>query len=180
MPNRIAQAKASGATVLMDAYLERRQDLVRFFAGRLNSVAAAEDLIQDLFVKVQAVDADTEIHNPSAFLHRLASNLMLDRLRQGRRSRAREDAWYETRRSSVGGVDVVDEPSAEDRLVAHQRLERLTEAIETLSPRTREAFVLHKLNGMTHGETAEAMGISRSAVEKHIIGALKVLLRRDR
>ena len=49
-------------------------------------------------------------------------------------------------------------------------------SLESLPPRMREAFKLHKLEGLSHAETARSMGISISAVEKHISGALKLLL----
>ncbi len=51
-------------------------------------------------------------------------------------------------------------------------------ALDELPPQCRKAFRLHKLDGLSHAETAAAMGISRSAVEKHISAALKFLLAR--
>jgi len=42
----------------------------------------------------------------------------------------------------------------------------------------RQAFRLHKLEGLSHAETARRMNISVSAVEKHISAALKLLLRK--
>src|SRR6516164_3593014 len=88
---------------LLDAYLSRRDDLVRFFAARLRSMAAAEDLVQDLYVRVASLDSDEPVENPSAYLYRLASNLMLDRLRSDRRSGARDSAWVQTQRLEVAG-----------------------------------------------------------------------------
>jgi len=45
-----------------------------------------------------------------------------------------------------------------------------------LPVRTRQAFRLHKLEDLTHAEVAQRMGISKSAVEKHIMRALRRLL----
>jgi RNA polymerase sigma-70 factor (ECF subfamily) len=75
-----------GRAALLATYLERRADLERFFALRLRSAAAAEDLVQEIFVRLAAADAPSEIQNPAAYLYRLGSNLMLDRLRGERRS----------------------------------------------------------------------------------------------
>jgi len=161
---------------LLDAYLSRRDDLVRFFAARLRSMAAAEDLVQDLYVRVASLDSDEPVENPSAYLYRLASNLMLDRLRSDRRSGARDSAWVQSQRSELHGEAVADEPNAEQNVAGRQRLARMTRAIAELPPKTRRAFELHKLEGLTQEETARALGVSRKTVEKQISAALQRLL----
>ena len=163
---------------LLDAYLARRDDFVRFFAARLRSMTAAEDLVQDLYVRVASLDSDEPVENPSAYLYRLASNLMLDRLRSDRRSGARDSAWVQSQRLELGGEAVADEPSAEQNVAGRQRLAQLTRAIADLPPKTRRAFELHKLEGLTQEETARALGVSRKTVEKQISAALQRLLAR--
>src|SRR6185312_313693 len=163
---------------LLDAYLSRRDDLVRFFAARLRSMTAAEDLVQDLYVRVASIDSDEPVENPSAYLYRLASNLMLDRLRSDRRSGARESAWVQSQRLELHGEAVADEPSAEQNVAGRQRLAALAKGIADLPPKTRRAFELHKLEGMTQEETARALGVSRKTVEKQISSALQRLLAR--
>lgn len=156
---------------LASVYLERRDDMRRFFLARVGGRGDAEDLVQDLYLKVQAV-TDATIENPSAYLYRLASNLMLDRLRRAKRSGARESEWRRTHHASVGALDVADLPDAESATIARQRLEKLSSALETLAPLTQRVFRLHKFEGLTHAETAQRLGISRSAVEKHVSLAL--------
>ena len=56
------------------------------------------------------------------------------------------------------------------------KLERVMAAIGGMPPKTAEAFRLHKLSGLSQAEVAERMGVSRSAVEKYVAGALKELL----
>lgn len=156
---------------LASAYLERRDDMRRFFLARVGGRGDVEDLVQDLYLKVQAV-TDTSIENPSAYLYRLASNLMLDRLRRAKRSGARESEWRRTHHASIGALDVADTPDAESAMIARQRLEKLSSALETLAPLTQRVFRLHKFEGLSHAETAQRLGISRSAVEKHVSLAL--------
>jgi RNA polymerase sigma-70 factor (ECF subfamily) len=164
------------STQLMDAYFERRPNLVRFFAARLGSVASAEDLTQDLYLKISAYDQGAEVDRPMALLYRIAANLMLDRLRHERRSILRDEEWRRILRTRLGEEDVDEAPAADDALGARQRLTQLMCALEALPPRMREAFTLHKLEGHSHAETARAMNISISAVEKHISGAMRHLL----
>lgn len=163
-------------TPLLDSYLERTAEMRRFFQARLGPAADVEDLIQELYLKVQAVPAEEPILNPPAYLYRLAHNLMLDRLRAGRRAGARDAEWRRSHQTSIGALDIVDAPDAESAVIARQRLQKLVTALESLAPATQRAFRLHKFDGLSHGETAERMGISRSAVEKHISLALKHLL----
>jgi RNA polymerase sigma-70 factor (ECF subfamily) len=54
----------------------------------------------------------------------------------------------------------------------------MVEAMADLPPKTRRAFELHKLEGMTQEETAQALGVSRKTVEKQISTALQRLLAR--
>jgi RNA polymerase sigma-70 factor (ECF subfamily) len=169
------QVADRGRAALVAAYLERRADLERFFTLRLRSAAAAEDLVQEIFVRLAAADAPAEIQNPAAYLYRLGSNLMLDRLRGERRAGRREAAWLESQTSRLNGEEISSEPSAEAAVAARQRLERLREALKDLGAQTQRVFRMHKFEGMSHPEVAAALGISRSAVEKHMMAALKHL-----
>ena len=169
---------------LVEAYLAKRDDLVRFFAIRMKSRAAAEDLIQDLYVRLSGLVVGEPIDNPSAYLYRLASNLMLDRMRHDRRTLARDTAWRQTRtgaanprtRDGAAGEDVADEASPEQTVWARQRLNQTVAAIASLPPRTRRAFELHKLGGLSQEETAQTLGVSRKTVEKQISAALRRVL----
>ncbi len=179
MDNRADSEPASDKDVqsdLMRAYLAKREDLIRYFAGRLRSRDAAEDLIQDLFVRVQALETGEAIENTSAYLFRLANNMMLDRLRSGRRSVEREGAWRRAQGVEVAGQDVMDEASPEQAVAARERLRRTLAAIQSLPPRTRQAFQLHRLEGLSQEQTAQALGVSRKTVEKQVSAALRQLL----
>ena len=160
---------------LLAAYLERRANLVRFLAARAGSLAAAEDLAQELYLKLAARERTQEVGNPTALLYRMALNLMLDRARGEARANARDTAWRQTAHTQVAGVDVVDEPPADEAVAAAQRLRQLVAAVQELPPQAGRAFRLHKLDGLSHAETARAMGLSVKAVEKHVSAALKAL-----
>jgi RNA polymerase sigma-70 factor (ECF subfamily) len=159
-------------SLLLETYLEKRTALVRFFTARLRSAGAAEDLVQELYLKLAALDPAEEIDNPSAFLYRAAQNLMLDRQRQDRRTNLRDGAWAEVQEFRTG------EPAPDDALAARRKLARLAAIVEDMPAKMGQAFRLHKLDGLSHAETAHQMKVSVSAVEKHISAALKLLLRK--
>lgn len=162
---------------LIAVYLARRVELVRYFRIRLRSEAAAEDLVQDIYVKIAGLPPE-DIGNPAAYLYRLGTNLMLDRIKQQARSARRDADWRDAETVTAGGEDIALTPPADEALAARQRLDQVIATVGDLPPQVQEAFRLHKLEGLTHAETAKAMGISRSSVEKHIMASLKRILSR--
>jgi RNA polymerase sigma-70 factor (ECF subfamily) len=160
---------------VLAAYLERREELVGYFRVRLRSEEAARDLVQDIYLKIAGRPPE-EISNPGAYLYRLGTNLMLDQIKQRRRAGRRDADWRDAATTAVGGEDVAAEPAADEALAARQRLKQIVEAVNRLPPQAQEAFRLHKLEGLSHAETAAAMGMSRSSIEKYIMLALKTIL----
>ncbi len=167
-------------TPLVATYLEKREALLRYFAARLGSPAAAEDVVQEIYLKLAAMPADAPVQNNAAFLYRMGANVMLDRLRQQRRASVRDADWRESQVTLVAGQEVTDEPAADETVISRERLKLMLEVIEALPPQAQRAFRLHKLEGLSQAETAEALGVSRSSVEKYISAALKRLLARLR
>ena len=108
----------------------------------------------------------------------MALNLMVDRARAEARAAARDTAWRQVAGHAIGGVDVADQPAADDAAASAQRLRQLVAAVQELPPQAGRAFRLHKLEGLSHAQTAQAMGLSVKAVEKHISAALKALTAR--
>ena len=160
---------------LLGVYLERRDELVRYFQVRLRSEDAARDLVQDIYLKIAARPAE-DIGNPAAYLYRLGSNLMLDRIKVQRRAGRRDADWADSQTVRAGGQDVAAEPSAAEAGAARPRRGGLSEAVYTMPPPGRAGLRLHKLEGLSHAETAAAMGVSRSSVEKYIMTSLKLIL----
>ena len=162
---------------LIAAYLRKRADLVRFFAARTGSAAEGEDLVQELFLKIEGAAVSEDIRSPEAYLYRLGSNLMLDRMKQRRRQGARDEGWRRVQ-GGDGPDPVADAPAADDVVASRQRFSQLLAAIDELPPQTAKAFRLHKFDGLSHAEVAARLGVSRSSVEKYILTALRHLLAR--
>lgn len=159
---------------LMATYLAKRENLLRFLAARVGSRALAEDIVQELFLKLASVDADLPVDNPNAMIYRMAANLSVDHLRQRRRALARDKAWREVALPPMG-EPVADQVSPEQAWAARQRLVALMEAVDALPPRMQQAFRLCKLEERSRDEAAEIMGVSVKAVERQITAALKAL-----
>ncbi|MBL8554248.1 MAG: RNA polymerase sigma factor [Phenylobacterium sp.] len=163
---------------LIAAYMERRPDLLRFFSLRLRSEAAAEDVVQDIYLRISATPPEAEVRNPGGYLFRLGSNLMLDRLRSERRAAARDRDWRDSHRTVSGVEEVVEDAPADAVVAARQRLAAVVDVLKDLPPLTQQVFRMHKFEERSHAEVAAALGISRSAVEKHVMLVLRRLAER--
>jgi len=162
---------------LVAAYLEQRDALRRFFRARLGAQADVEDLLQDLYLKVSAATGQ-DVRDPRAWLYRLSSNLMMDRLRSGRRATARDGAWRQVSHAVGPSEDLHDAPDAEQVVAGRERLAALVTALSDLPAKTQQVFRMHKFEGLSYAEVASRLGISRSSVEKHMMDALRLLSRR--
>jgi RNA polymerase sigma factor (sigma-70 family) len=90
----------------------------------------------------------------------------------------RDTAWRQAVRTEIGGIDIADEPPADEAAASAQRMRQLIAAVQELPTQAGRAFRLHKLQGLSQAETAQAMGLSVKAVEKHVAAALKALTQR--
>ncbi len=153
---------------MSDAY---RAPLMRFFRRRVGSDAEAEDLTQEVFLRLLRRPDATEIDNPEAFLFRMAVNLLRDRARRGRTFAAHETELV-ARHERVEGL------SPERVLEGRQSLTQAMRILGELDERVRDAFILHRLEGLKYAEIAELFGVSVSSVEKYVIKALAHLARR--
>ncbi len=165
----------SDEDTLVAAYLERRDELIRYFRLRLRSLEAAQDIVQDIYLKI-ARRPEEDIGNPGAYLYRIGTNSMLDYLKKEQRLSRRAAAWSEVTHGAGGGAAATEDPGADQVVAGRQRLRLILAAVEQMPTPVREAFRLHKLEGLSHTETAAAMGVSRSSVEKYIMTAIKRII----
>ena len=73
--------KPAAQTQLLEAYFEKRVLLVRYFTRLTADPAMAEDIVQDLYIRLSGMTHDTQIGDPAAFLFRMAHNIHLNQLR---------------------------------------------------------------------------------------------------
>jgi RNA polymerase sigma-70 factor (ECF subfamily) len=154
-----------------------RADLLRFLIARTGSAGDAEDLVQELWLKLRQPGSGP-ILNGRGYIYRMAQNLVVDRLREKQRRMRRDRLW-----SDVGGqhdhsIEPADpSPNAEQEMLDREETALLASALQTLPDGARRAFELHKIEGLSHAEVAARLGISKSGVEKHMAVAMKYLRR---
>src|SRR5271165_2852399 len=97
----------------MTAYLANKQAIARFLSARLGNRQEAEDLVQELYIKLSGIQAPEDLRDPVAYLYRMAMNLARDHRRERQRARLREAQWVDSGATIVGTEAVADTPSAE-------------------------------------------------------------------
>lgn len=158
---------------------ENRAALRRFLIARTNDPAVADDLLQEVWIRIDRAESVT-IGNARAYLFRIANNLVLDRVREERRRAARDRAWSDATfgTTATAGEDVTDpRDDAETTMIDREEVAQLASAIANLPPAAGRAFRMHKLDGLSQAEVAASLGISKSGVEKHIAVAMAHLRR---
>lgn len=174
----MANAEGKRPSALVAAYMQKRANLLRFFALRTSSSNEAEDIVQEIYVRIASLD-DASVENPVGYLYKLGTNVMLDRVRARERATARDDAYYRTFQTGSSMEPESDAPSPEAAWESRARLERVLAVVERMPPRRKQVFVMHKIDGLSYAEIAEALRISRSAVEKLMMAALRDLMAGD-
>ena len=117
---------------LKAVFLSERRMLVRLLTGRLRDADLAEEVLQELWIKLESMPSGP-IADPAAYLYRMANNLAFDRRRSEARRSAREGVWLDTQ-------DEVVEASAERTMIARERLDQLKAALGALPERTALIF----------------------------------------
>jgi RNA polymerase sigma-70 factor (ECF subfamily) len=135
-------------------------DLLRRVAFHTRGQNDAEDLLHAAYLRLARYSAEHEVENPAAFLVRTAVNISVDEHRHASLMR---------NTGQIGDFDIQsDAPLQDEVLASRARLERVKAGLLQLTPRTREVFLMHRLEGLKYREIAARLGISESAVEKHI------------
>jgi RNA polymerase sigma-70 factor (ECF subfamily) len=138
----------------------------------LKNAQEAEDIAQAALLRIQKLEHNHSVQNPKAFLFQVASNLAIDSLRRQKlhgKYVQMELARMDLDSESVSGSDI----SPERILEAQQQLHIIYQAIDRLPAKCRQAFILHRNQGLSYSAIAEQMGVSVSSVEKYIFQALK-------
>lgn len=146
-------------------FRQHRHELLAF-AGRYSGHEAAEDLVQEAYLRfIQQAEAG-HIDNPRAYLYRITHNLSADFHRHGQVRARHAGDEYET--------DFVadPQPGPEAAVDAQLRLERCLEVLNRLPEVYRHIFLLHRFEGLTYAEIGKALGLPTRTVERYAAKAL--------
>lgn len=150
---------------LADLFRHHNRDAVRFAARLVGDRDGGEEVVQNAWLRLSARQNTSPIEHPKTYLFAATRNAAIDfTLRRQREWSRRVDFDALTDTDLADGTLVTYE---------HRRqLARLAVYLNELPQACREAFIMNKLEGYTHPEIADRLGISVSMVEKHMVRAL--------
>lgn len=175
MGDHVRSGAAESVQRTPEAELDRcfRAPLLAYFSKRVRSRSEAEDLTQEVFVRLLNHPDRNNGQNLGAYVFTIAGNLLRDRAKSLSTTRQKqlqsidmlvaEDAFYPT---------LVEHRSPERILAGRERVQDVVAALAQLSERTRDIFILARLENMPHRQIAALYGISVSAVEKAMMKAM--------
>lgn len=162
---RIRRGDTEAAAELFERYSPA---LLRFTDRMLSDRGAAEEVTQEVFVKVitRAHQYDGRA-GVASWLFAIAANACRDKRRRDRRAAVVPLEAAPEPRSRAEGIEAT--------LISEQRRKAVRLALANLSEEQREALVLARYHGMPYAEIARTLGISVGAVKTRIFRAVEIL-----
>lgn len=167
LANQVHAVKASELASLTEVFTQMRANLHRYFLCKTANAALADDLLQDVFVKVlEAIKSDRPPANMSAWLYRVAHTTVVDYFRT------------QPQRFQVLDEDMVDENAAQgasEQELAESLNMCLQGLLPHLEPIYRDTVLALDFQQQTLQAVADAQGVSLSAVKSRATRGRKLL-----
>ena len=172
---RVKAGDQSAFDYLVQKY---RRPLVSFMYRMARNTAVAEDLAQEVFLRVYR---SRETYEASAkfttWLYRIATNLAVNHARDTRHERPEVTVSLDEPDEETGTtLDVADGTvSAEEALVRRERMMAIRSRVEALPERQRLAVIMHKYQQMDYKQISEVLKLSESATKSLLFRAYETL-----
>lgn len=163
----LAGAGAAHAAQVARLFSEHNRTLIAFLSSRLDSLAEAQEVAQEAYVRLLRLEHPEQVGFLRAYLFRIASNLAVDRLRQRNGRDTDQDEPL---------AELFEEwltaPAPERRVLAADQLRIVREALRELPRKTSAAFVMHAIEGRGFDAIAQVMQLSERMVRYHVARAM--------
>jgi RNA polymerase sigma-70 factor (ECF subfamily) len=172
---RVKAGDESAFDYLVQKY---RRPMVNFMYRMTHNAAAAEDLAQEVFLRVYRSRASYEASAKFAtWLYRIATNLAANHARDTRHERPEHMVRLDEPNEDTGTTtDVADSKlSVEENLLRRERLAAIRKTVHNLPERQRMAVIMHKYQQMDYKQIAEVLKLSESATKSLLFRAYETL-----
>lgn len=149
------------------AYDEYFEALRNFLYYKSGDIALAEDLVQEVFIKIWEKRSEIRKDSLKSLLFTIGNNLLLNHFNHAKIVRTHEnEAKIGERKEHKTPQFQLEEKEFEDRL---------NSILEEMPPASREVFLMNRIDKVKYDEIALRLGISVKAVEKRMSKALAIL-----
>lgn len=150
---------------IVNVFVDLHPTLQRIVTYRTGSRHVAQDLTQDIYFRILNLANQFPTHDDARnYLIRVAMNASTDYVRTEQRRSQLLKGTYELFENHM--------PTPEENLNYDQKIKQIDEALSSLPEKSREILYMSRIEGMTHAQIAEKLGVSRSLVEKYAVKAV--------
>jgi RNA polymerase sigma factor (sigma-70 family) len=162
---RLAELAAGGHEAAFDAIVDRyRTPLTRYCSG-LVGPSRAEDAAQQALINAHdALQRTDEVRHLRSWLYRIAHNAALNVLRA-----VRDDVSLDDATAGASALEAAPGGGPAEAFEASERFRATVAALRELPERQRAALVLRELEGRSHEEIAEALGVTKGSARQHLM-----------
>lgn len=172
---RVKTGDESAFAYLVQKY---RRQMVGFMYRMCHNPAAAEELAQEVFLRVYRSRSSYEASAKfNTWLYRIATNLAVNHARDTRHERPENTLRLDEPDQETGTTpDLADSSlSAEEQMLQRERMTVIRQKVQALPERQRMAVIMHKYQQMDYREIAEVMKLSESATKSLLFRAYETL-----
>jgi RNA polymerase sigma-70 factor (ECF subfamily) len=172
------QVKAGDDSAFEYLVQKYRRAMVSFMFRMAHNSAAAEDLAQEVFLRVyrsrQSYEASAKF---TTWLYRIATNLAVNHARDTRHERPENVVSLDEKDEETGqSMDVPDKSlTAEEKIVRRERMSAIRQRVHALPERQRVAVLMHKYQQMDYKQISEVLKLSESATKSLLFRAYETL-----
>jgi|HubBroStandDraft_2_1064218.scaffolds.fasta_scaffold09376_3 RNA polymerase sigma factor (sigma-70 family) len=143
--------------------------LTKYLQANWRGRASIGDVLHDVYVKV--IDAARKEFPKSAapFVFATARNLLVDRVRQ------EKVIPFEAVENLEALNIAADSPAPDEQVIAREELRRIQNALDRLHPKSKEAFLLHHVEGLSRAEISVRLGIAEHTVGWYLNAGVRLL-----
>ena len=156
---------------------EYRRPVIHHIYRLVHNAAIAEELAQEVFLRVYRAQDYTPTARFRSWLFRIATNIALNWLRDHRHEFQHQRLDHPPARLRFREPQTRT-PNMEERLLKDARLSEVRAAIQELPPNHRAAVLMHKYQELDYSEMARAMGCSVPAIKSLLFRAYENLRKR--
>lgn len=172
------RAKAGDQSAFDYLVQKYRRPMVSFMFRMARNAAAAEDLAQEVFLRVYRSRENYEASAKfTTWLYRIATNLAVNHARDTRHERPENMVSLDEPDEDTGlTVDVSDgSATAEETIMKRERMAAIRQRVQALPERQRTAVIMHKYQQMDYRQIAEVLKLSESATKSLLFRAYETL-----
>ena len=172
------RAKAGDESAFAYLVQKYRRPMVSFMYRMSHNVAAAEDLAQEVFLRVYRSRTSYEASAKfTTWLYRIATNLAVNHARDTRHERPENMASLDEPDQETGTtMDVADSSlTVEQQILRRERMDAIRQKVQALPERQRMAVIMHKYQQMDYKQIGEVLKLSESATKSLLFRAYETL-----